>query len=82
MSDEIERLSAQAHAMWEEGAEAMWRNIFADTVIEMLNRDEIVTRDSLRERLVGLIADDTTSRLDRASLQGALKGLDGKMPKL
>jgi len=82
MNDETEREPAQPREMWEEGAEAMWRNIFADTVIEMLNRDESVTRDSLRERLIAMIADDATDRLTKASLQGALKGLDGKMPRL
>lgn len=66
----------------EQGAELMWRNILADTVVDMLNRDEHLTREALRDRLITMLAEDERSRFDKASIQGALKGLDGRMPTL
>lgn len=66
----------------EQGAELMWRNILADTVVDMLNRDEHLTREALRDRLIAMLAEDERSRFDKASIQGALKGLDGRMPAL
>ena len=82
MSDDPESLAERAYRAAEEGAELMWRNVFADTVVALLNRDETVTRDSIRAELVARIASDATSRLDKAAMQGALKGLDGRMPPL
>jgi len=66
----------------EQGAELMWRNILADTVVDMLNRDEHLTREALRDRLIAMLAEDERNRFDKASIQGALKGLDGRMPAL
>ena len=82
MNDETKGLAERALQEADEGAELMWRNVFADIVIEMLNEDETLTRDSIRDKLIARIASDGIGRFDKASLQGALKGLDGKMPAL
>ena len=64
----------------DEVAETMWRNELTDTVLELLERDGSVTRETLRDEVVTRIADDSRSRLQRATYQGALKALDGKPP--
>lgn len=79
---DISQLAAETAKMWEEGAELMWRNALADIVIQMLERDGSVTRDSIKDELMHRIADNNTDRLTKATMQGALKGLDGRMPAL
>lgn len=79
---DISQLAAEGRAIEEEGAELMWRNILADIVVEMLASGGTVTRDNLEAVLQSRIRADETDRLTRAAMQGALKGLDGRMPSL
>ncbi len=69
-----------AKEVWNEGAETMWRNAIADTVIGMLERGQEVTRDSLRSALETQVVSDNTPTLYRSTLIGAVKALDGNPP--
>mgnify|MGYP001774438313 CR=1 FL=1 len=80
MNDEISRLLAETREMWAEGAEAMWRNEFADTVMDMLARGQTVNRASLEADIVTRINAEDTPRLKRATLIGALRALQGHPP--
>ena len=80
INDEINRLLAQTREMWEQGAETMWRNEFADIVIDMLARGDTVTRETLERVIVTRLNAEDTPRLTRATLIGMLRALDGRPP--
>lgn len=78
--DEITDLAAQALEVWEQGAEMMWRNAIADTVLEILEAKGKVTRGRLRAALEAKSDAKGCTNLERATLRGALNALDGRPP--
>lgn len=64
----------------EQGAETVWRNVLADTVLELFERDGTVSRTSLKDEVIERISDDSRNRIERATYKGALKALDGNPP--
>ncbi len=82
MNDEnkTSSLAGLARKIWEEGAEMMWRNVLADTVLEILAASGQVTRDNLRGALEAKADAPGCSGIERATLRGALNALDGRPP--
>lgn len=78
--DEMPDLVRKARMIETEGAETLWRNVIADTVMDLFESDGSVTKQSLRDELVKTMPDASTNRLLRAAYQGALKALDGNPP--
>ncbi|MEM9968464.1 MAG: hypothetical protein AAF755_10215 [Pseudomonadota bacterium] len=64
----------------ESGFEHMWRNVLAETLLELLETDGTVTRDTLKAELINRVADENRQRIERATYRGALKALDGNPP--
>ena len=80
MSEKDENLAAQVQRETDEMGELVWRNVMAETVLELLERENSVTKDSLRKAFESRIVDDNLTRIQRATYQGALKALDGNPP--
>lgn len=76
--DDAKSFADKAMEDFEEGMTVLWRNAIADTVLELLESDGTVTKKSLRDEIVARIADESRSRIEKATFRGALKALDGQ----
>lgn len=80
MNEKADRIQAKRDAAIEQGGRDMWREIVADTVLMLLNRDEPVTRDGLRGHIETQITQED-NKFARAKMIGALNVLNGRQPR-
>lgn len=73
-------ITAMRMAAQERGGRHMWRNIIADTVMQMLRAGELVTSDALRQTIEGHVV-TSKDRYISGQMLGALNVLNGRAPK-
>ena len=75
MNEKADRILARQKAALEKGAETMWHEMFAQLVIEMMNRNPTLSLAELRNALEDRLAEDATDRITKARCRGALDAL-------
>lgn len=78
--EKLLRILANGQDAVMKGAADMWRNAIADTVLILLEADEPITRDTLRQGLQMQITQQDNP-IRKATLLGALNVLNGRLPR-